>query len=256
MKRFINTIIYRSKLLAIAILQFVLMMTSCENFESESERPDDLNPYITESAVSMGASYITSAGKLSFSLDVHPTFDLDVWRLEITSIDIYLDDTFIINLTQSPYEYEQSNINLESGTHILSSITYFKDLRNNNIYTVKNAINIKISSDQTSNDQTGVTNIFGLSFTYTTYSDRVEITVLKAVLIDSMVEAGWKIIALDYYIDGELIQTGKDNVEDNSLFYVINNIQKGSFVFLAKAVIENIYTNETQSIERGYNIDF
>jgi hypothetical protein len=199
------------KALSFVMMLLMVVMTSCGNSEDEEVRQEYISTYMTESAITLDLAYTPYIGLLNFNINVKSNLDLAALKLEITSVDIFIGDSLVTKLTQSPYTYKCDSIELETGHHELNIKTNFRDLKNGNMYEVSRATNVYIPD---SND---------IYFSWMPIlGDFGSLTSESSISMSpNLEEAGWHFNSIKYYINNELVYTDEkdDGVHHFNYYY-------------------------------------
>lgn len=237
-------------LLFAAVLSVTTTLVSCEEIGGETwERSDDLSSYIPDYCITFTGSWSISGSIASFNLEPRIFADFDYWQLKIKSIDYYIDETLIKTDTKEPYSFIYTALELSEGQHRLVAKVKIEDLVNHReivIFPVKD-FEVKPSSQPDSSN--------GLMYSagWSKSGNNVYFNIENVGIWSSLVDSGWRLASVSFYIDSELIDTVYE--EPFGFAYTAKDLSKGKHIFIIKGKVANVSNAQELELVRKIEID-
>lgn len=247
----------RSLLVWLLSISMSLFLMSCSE-EDSWERPDDLSPYIPDYAVGSSGSWYVSGGIASFNLEPHVYADFDYWKLQVKSIEYFIDEELIKTDTSEPYSFVYTTVGLEQGKHKFIMKVRIKDLLSGKEIVINptKEFDVNSNSSESSNSNNGLS--MQASWSYS--GNNVSFSINSVELTKTLSDTGWELKSVSYYWDEEQIETA--NEKPFGFHYTAKNMKRGTHYLKVVAKISN-YTNgqetelsTTHEVEVGPGINF
>ncbi len=240
-----------SKMLLFAVtLPFTTALVSCEEIGGETwERPDDMSSYIPDCSIMLTGDWSISGSIASFNLKPSIFADFDYWQLKIKSIDYYIDEILIKTDTKEPYSFIYTAPNLSEGQHRLVAKVKIEDLVSHRECTIFSTKNFEVDPSSESDPSNGLI----YSANWSRSGNNVYINIDNIDIWSPLVDSGWTLTSVSFYIDTELIDTVYE--EPFGITYTAKDLSKGKHHFIIKGKIVNVSIAQELELVREIEID-
>ena len=209
-----------------------LLLFSCEDDESW-ERPSDMTPYIPDYCIGTSGNWYVSGSIASFNLEPRVYADFDFWQLKIVSIDYYVDNELVQTDKQEPYSFIYTAVGLDKGIHKLIMKVKIKDLVSGKEIMISPTKEFEVKEDGASGSSGGLSMQASWSYSGTDVTFSIGSVGLTKTLVDN----GWKLISVSYYLDEELVETVSE--EPFGFHYTAKNLKRGKHYLSIMAKVSN-----------------
>lgn len=250
-----NLFIMSNRSLITQLLTISLFLTACSNDDSW-ERPEDLSPYIPDYSVGTNGSWYVSGSIASFNLEPRIYADFEYWKLQVKSIEYYIDEELVQTDTKEPYSFIYTAVGLTLGKHKFMMKVRIKDL----VSGKETIISPTKEFDVTSDSSSGSTGGLSMQTTWSYSGKNVSFTIDAVELTKTLSDNGWIINSVSYYLDDELIET--TNEKPYSLHYTAKDLKRGKHYLRVMAQINNSTNGKetelatTHEVEVGPGMNF
>lgn len=227
-----NKKIISSHCLQTWLLIMSIFLTACSNEESW-ERPADLSPYIPDYSVGTNGSWYVSGSIASFNLEPRIYADFEYWKLQVKSIEYYIDDELVQTDTKEPYSFIYTAVGLTQGKHKFIMKVRIKDLISGKETIINPTKEFEVTSDASSGSSGGLSTQASWSYS----GKNVSFTINSVELTKTLSDNGWVINTVNYYLDDELIEI--TNEKPYGLHYTAKDLNRGNHYLKIIAKISN-----------------
>lgn len=228
---------------------------ACEELVESWQRPADMSPYVSDDCVLTTGSWSVYGQTAAFNIEVVPFADFDYWQLKMESVDFFIDGGLVAKDGQAPFCFNHTAEGLDVGSHQLLMKVTLKDLVSGRDIVISPVKDFEIGTDD---GEQGGGNLDGgdmapdpehslsVSASWSYSGNSVSIIVSSVDLLPHLVDAGWKLLSVDFFIDDNSI--GAVSVTPYSFKKTVGGLSRGTHYFKIKAKAVNSVNGEEREL--------